>query len=139
MASNEFNLLSYLGRLLFAAVLVFCTYNPTDYSFVDWVFSEESTFGPVMALAGVALLIGWIIFLTATFQSLGWLGIILFGLLFACVVWLFIDLGWLSLESTSATTWVVMILLALVLGTGMSWSHIWRRMTGQVDVDDVED
>ena len=29
--------------------------------------------------------------------------------------------------------------LSLVLATGMSWSHIRRKMTGQIDVDDVEE
>ena len=28
---------------------------------------------------------------------------------------------------------------SLLLATGMSWSHIRRRLTGQLDVDDVED
>jgi hypothetical protein len=34
--------------------------------------------------------------------------------------------------------WVSMVCLALLLAIGMSWSHVRRRMTGQVDVDDVE-
>jgi len=30
--SNEFNTVSFIARFIFAAVLVFGTYNPTDYS-----------------------------------------------------------------------------------------------------------
>ena len=30
-------------------------------------------------------------------------------------------------------------MLALILAVGLSWSHIRRQLTGQVDVDDVED
>lgn len=137
--ATEFNALSFVGRWLFALALVCFTYNPTDFSFIAWVFSEESTFGPVMALAGVALLIGWIVFLTATFQSLGWLGIMLGAALFACLIWLFVDIGWFSLDSSSKMAWVVLLLLSLLLGLGMSWSHIWRRLTGQFDVDEIED
>jgi hypothetical protein len=70
---------------------------------------------------------------------MGWLGICLGGALFACVLWLFVDLGWLSLESTGTITWLVLLILSLILATGMSWSHIRRRLTGQIDVDDVED
>ena len=35
--------------------------------------------------------------------------------------------------------WVgIMVVISDVLATGISWSHIRRRMTGQVDVDEVE-
>lgn len=130
---------SFFARWLFAAVLVFGTYNPTDYSYVDWILAESTTFGPIVAIAGIALLIGWIIFLRATFMSMGWLGISLGAALFGCIIWLFVDLGWLSLDATGAITWVVLIILSLILATGMSWSHIRRRMSGQYDVDDVDD
>lgn len=129
----------FVGRLVFALVLVFGTYNPTDYSYISWLLAPETSFGPVIAVIGVVLLIAWIIFLRATFLSLGWLGIVLGVALLGCLVWLFVDLGWLTLESGSAITWVVLVVIALLLAVGMSWSHIRRRLTGQVDVDDVED
>ena len=122
MAKSEFTIVSYLGRLAFAAILVFGTYNPTDYSYIGWVFAEETSFGPVIALVGVALLIGWVVFLRATWMSLGALGVILGTALFACLIWLLVDVGWLSLDSPSAISWVVLLLLSLVLATGMSWS-----------------
>jgi len=137
--ASRFNAVSFLGRWVFALLLVLGTYNPTQYSFAGWIASDSAEFGPLMALAGIALLIAWIIFLRATFMSMGWLGIILGAALFGCLIWLFIDIGWLSLESTHALTWVVLIVLSLILAAGMSWSHIRRRLTGQFDVDDVED
>jgi hypothetical protein len=137
--AQRFGVDSFFLRWLFAAVLVFGTYNPTDYSWVSWVLSPENSFGPWHALIGVILLIAWIIYLRATFLSMGWLGIVLGAALFACVVWLLIDLGLLSLESTSALSWLALVLVSLLLAAGMSWSHIRRRLTGQLDVDDVED
>ena len=137
--ATKFTAVSYLARWLFAAALVFGTYNPTEYSYINWLFAESTEFGPVVAFIGVALLIGWIVFLRATFLSMGWLGIILGGALFGCLIWLLIDVGWLSLDSTSALTWIVLLVLSLILATGLSWSHIRRRLTGQVDVDDLED
>ena len=137
--AEKFNAVSFLLRVLFAVLLVFGTYNPTDYSYFSWVFSGDADFGPVTALVGVLLLIAWIVFLRATFLSLGWLGIILGAALFACLIWLLIDIGWLSLDSTSAITWLALLLIALILAVGMSWSHIRRRLPGQVDVDDGED
>ena len=67
------------------------------------------------------------------------LGIILGAALFGCVIWLFLDLGWLDLDSPSEISWVVLVFLSLILAVGMSWSHIRRRLTGQFDVDDIED
>ena len=137
--ANEFNVGSFFARWLFAALLVFGTYNPTEYSYLSWVLAEGTEFGPIVALVGVILLIAWIVFLRATFLSLGWLGICLGAALFAFVLWLLVDVGLLSLESTSAITWLVLLVLSLILATGMSWSHIRRRLTGQFDVDDIED
>ena len=137
--ANEFNVGSFFARWLFAALLVFGSYNPTDYSYLSWLLAEGTEFGPIVALVGVVLLIAWIVFLRATFLSLGWLGISLGAALFACVLWLLVDVGLLSLESTGAITWLVLLVLSLILATGMSWSHIRRRLTGQFDVDDIED
>jgi Family of unknown function (DUF6524) len=137
--ANEFNIGSFFARWLFAALLVFGTYNPTDYSYLSWLLAEGTELGPIVALVGVVLLIAWIVFLRATFLSLGWLGICLGAALFGCVLWLLVDVGLLSLDSTSAITWLVLLVLSLILATGMSWSHIRRRLTGQFDVDDIED
>jgi hypothetical protein len=137
--ANEFNAVSFLGRWVFAIALVFGTYNPSDYSYVDMLVGQGAEFGPVTALIGVALLIAWVVFLRATWRSLGMIGIALGAALFGCLIWLFIDLGWLSLESTGALTWLALLLLSLILAAGMSWSHIRRRLSGQFDVDEVDD
>lgn len=137
--ATEFNTGSFVGRWIFAMALVLGTYNPTQWCYYDWALSESTTFGPIVAIVGILLLIGWIIFLRATFMSMGWLGIILGGALFGCVVWLLVDQQWLSLESEGAIAWVVLIILSLILAVGMSWSHIRRRMSGQFDVDEKDD
>jgi len=137
--ANEFNIGSFFARWLFAVLLVFGTYNPTEYSYLSWLLAEGTDLGPIVALVGLVLLIAWIVFLRATFLSLGWLGICLGAALFGCVLWLLVDVGLLSLDATSAITWLVLLVLSLILATGMSWSHIRRRLTGQFDVDDIED
>lgn len=137
--ASEFNAMGFLGRWVFALALVLGTYNPTDYSYFSWIAGEGTEFGPIIALVGVALLICWIIFLRATLRSLGVVGICLGAAFFGCLIWLFIDLGWLSLEETGALTWVSLVLLSLILAAGMSWSHVRRRLTGQFDVDEVDD
>ena len=135
----EFNAISFLGRWAFAAALVFGSYNPTEFSYVSWALSDTVEFGPVVALVGVILLICWIMFLRATWISLGPIGIVLGLALFGCLIWLLVDLGVLSMESTSALTWLALLLMSLLLAAGMSWSHIRRRLSGQFDVDEVDD
>jgi len=126
-------------RFVFALLLVACTYNPSGYSYFHWFKATASDFTPLLGLGGIALTIGWVIYIRATLRSLGFIGLILATLFFAFVLWLLIDLGVLSMDSVSALTWVVLVLLAAVLCIGMSWSHIRRRMSGQVDADDVGD
>lgn len=136
--AKDFTTRSFIGRWLFAAGLVFGTYNPSGYSYVGWLLAESTTFGPVLAIVGLMGLIAWIIYLRATFLSMGMLGVSLGAALFAAVVWLLVDLGWLSIDSTGVLAYLVLILLSILLAMGMSWSHLRRRLTGQVDVDDVE-
>ncbi|MEW6996635.1 DUF6524 family protein [Colwelliaceae bacterium BS250] len=122
-------------RFFFALALVLLTYNPSGYSYVQWATSAG--FVPLVLLAGVVLLIGWVIYIRATLRSLGTIGLMLAAVFFGAIVWLLIDWGWISLEETSAFTWVILIILAALLAIGMSWSHIRRRMSGQMDTDDV--
>ena len=136
--ASSFNVGGFLRRVVFALALVLGTYNPTQYSFVSWTLAPDVEFGPVILIVGVILLIAWIIYLRATFMSLGWLGIVLGAALLGGFVWWFVDLGLLTINSANAMTWVVLVLIALILAIGMSWSHLRRKMTGQVDTDDLD-
>lgn len=137
--ATEFTAGSFLGRWLFAILLVFGTYNPSGYSYVSWLSAEQTEFGPVLAIIGLLLVTCWIIYLRATFLSLGWLGVLLGAALFACIIWLLVSIGWLKLDSSGVITYLALLLLSLILATGMSWSHVRRRLTGQFDVDDMDD
>ena len=137
--ADAFSLNNFFLRLVFSILLVFSTYNPTDFSYVGWLQSTDTLLNPGIAIVGIVLLTGWIIFLRATFMSMGWLGIVLWTALMVCLVWLLVDIGWLKLESGGVLTWIALFMLSILLGIGMSWSHIRRRMTGQVDIDSLED
>jgi len=137
--ANRFTTVDFLGRWVFALILVIGTYNPTDYSYASWITAEATDFGPIHALVGIAILIAWIIFLRATFYALGPVGIALFTALFGCFIWLLVDIGWLSLDSGSALTWVLLVIISMLLAVGMSWAHIRRQLSGQVTTDDVEE
>lgn len=129
----------FLGRWIFALLLVLGTYNPSGYSYFSWAFNEEAAFGPVLTIVGLVLLIGWIFCIKTAFDALGWLGVTLGAALFAAVTWLLVDTGLISMESTGILTWLSLIVVSLILAVGMAWSHIKRRITGQINVHDVDD
>ena len=85
------------------------------------------------------MLIGWIFCVKTTFDAIGWLGVTLGAALFAAIIWLLVDVGWLSLESTGFMTLLALVVISLILAVGMAWSHVKRRITGQLNVDDVDD
>lgn len=136
MPRKDFDFASFLLRLLFAVALVFLTYNPSGYSWVGWLDSEV----PMVykAATGVVLLIGWVMFLRATWSSLGGLGTILATAFFGIIIWLFIEWGFFALDDTTVIQWVVLAVLSGVLAVGMSWSHVRRRLSGQYDTDEIE-
>lgn len=136
---KEFTWVGFLLRLMGAMVITFATYNPSGYSYLHWVFTELSAFNVYKALAGISLLIGWVVYVGATGRSLGALGVLLTVAFCATLIWLVVDMGIVPANSAQAITWLILLVIAIVLATGMSWSHIQRRLSGQADVDDVQD
>jgi len=137
-AATEFTLLSFVWRFLAALLLVMATYNPSRHSYLAWVTAAtpENPHGPEHFVAGVVLLIGWAILVVATQRSLGTVGLILGGGFLGSMVWLLSDIGWLDISTVTAATWVAIFCVAALLAVGLSWSHVWRRLTGQFEVDD---
>ncbi|MBP6774538.1 MAG: hypothetical protein KA154_16195, partial [Gemmatimonadaceae bacterium] len=54
------------------------------------------------------------------------------------LVWLLLDFGIVSASSGRGITYVVLVCTSLLLAVGMSWSHLSRRLSGQVDMDQTE-
>ena len=128
----------FFMRLIAALVLVFSSYNPSGWSYFHWVTENPPNLDPMMALAGIVLIIGWAIFLRATGRSLGAFGLILATAFFGTLLWILIDWNIVPADSIDAITYIVLVILSGILAIGMSWSHVRRRLTGQVDVDEIE-
>ncbi len=128
----------FLLRFLLSLVLVFATWNPSGWSYSRWLMDTLPGVSAPLVFAGVVLLIGWVLFLHATLESLGLLGIVLSAAFFGSLAWLLFDLGWLSAQS-DAMSYIALALIAAILAVGMSWAHIWRHLSGQVEVDEVGD
>ncbi len=141
MAGNQFNFGSFVVRWVFALILVFASFNPSGYSFFHWLKSavETQAFTPLMAFSAIVLLIGWIVYIRATITSLGFAGLVLAFAFFGTLLWMTIDWGIVPANSIEVISYIVLTLLSMVLAIGMSWSHIRRRMSGQVDVNDTDE
>ncbi|MTI63368.1 DUF6524 family protein [Methylophaga sp.] len=141
--ARQFDSQGFMWRFIFALVMVFLTYNPNGLSYYHWakhaIFGEGTIMNPPFALVSVVLLIGWTIYLRATFRSLGGFGLLLAVAFFAIIIWWLVDLGLLGLNNVSVFSYIVLFLLSAVLAVGMSWSHIRRRLSGQADMDDVDE
>lgn len=139
MASRKsFGWDGFLLRFVFAIIVVFATYNPEGVSYYHWVYEALPDFSVLKAFVGVILLIGWIILLRATMGSLGFIGILLAAAFFGLAIWLIIDVLGLSTDDIRVISYIIGIMLASVLSVGVSWSHVRRRMTGQLDTDEIE-
>jgi Family of unknown function (DUF6524) len=139
LVDEQLNLSGFVLRAAFSLLLVLLTFNPSGYSYVHMVSNGFPHVTPIEAVCGIVLLIAWIVFLGATLKSIGLFGMILAFALFAALIWLVVSWGWVTLSNTSALTWLGLIVLALILGVGMSWSHLYRRWTGQATVDEVDE
>jgi hypothetical protein len=135
---DEFGFKDFLWRLIFSVALVLLTFNPTGHSYYHWLADGFPSVQPLEVVAGIALLGAWIFFVRSTMAAIGTLGVVLLLALFAAIVWWLVSQGWLDVSNRSAMAWVVLLILGLVLGIGMSWSHIRREVSGQASVDRVD-
>ena len=126
-------------RWLVAFVLLAATFNPTEWNYVRWASTHFNDQMPLAVLLGLLLLVGYIIYLRATLRSIGAFGMGLVLAIVAALLWVLYDFGWLSLENQSFNTWLGLLALSLVLGIGLNWSHVRRKLSGQADMDDVDE
>lgn len=128
-----------LLRWACAFVLLAATFNPTQYNYIDWVRSYGGMNLSVAVLLGLLLLIGYIIYLRATLRSIGAFGMLLVLALVGAGLWVLYDFGVLRLDNSSMNVWLALAALSFVLGVGLSWSHVRRTLSGQADMDDVDE
>jgi len=132
-------MLGFLTRWLVAFVLLAATFNPTDWNYASWVqvnFSDEM---PLAVLLGLLLFVGYIIYLRATMRSIGGFGMTMVLAIVTALLWVLYDYDLLTVNDTQQVVWLGLMALSLVLGIGLSWSHVRRRLSGQSDMDDVGD
>ncbi len=134
-----------LIRWAAALILVFITYNPTSLNYARWAMEAYADNLSVVILLGLILFVAYVVFVRATLQSIGRVGIALVLTVIAVLLWVLYDKGLLNPANGTLMTWIGLIALSFVLGLGLSWSIIRRRISGQLDVresdvhDDIND
>jgi hypothetical protein len=126
-------------RWLTAFSLLTVTFNPTQYNYIAWARDHGGDNLSVAVLVGLLLLVGYIIFLRATLRSIGPFGMGLVLAIVGALLWVLHDLGILALDNRSLNVWLGLLALSLVLGIGLGWSHVRRSLSGQSDVDDLDE
>jgi len=125
-------------RWLGAFILLVATFNPTEWNYVKWSVANGNSQLPLTLFLGLLLLVGFLIYLLATLRSIGKFGMVLVAALFGSGLWVLYSWGLLSLENSALNTWLGLFALSLILGVGLSWSILKRRLSGQATVDDGE-
>ncbi len=131
--------MGFVLRWLIAFVLLAATFNPTQWNYINWARGAYDARLPLVVLAGLVLLVFYVIYLRATLRSIGGFGMTMVLAITAAALWVLHDYGLLTLRDTSQIVWLALVALSLVLGIGLSWSHLRRRLSGQSDMDDVGD
>ena len=135
----SFSFADFSLRVIFSVALVFLTYNPTQFSYVSWLLDYGEGDLPLVVLVGITLLICYVIYIRATLRSIGLFGMALAGAFTAAMIWVLVDFGIVDVEGGNTLQWIVLATIAFILGIGLSWSHVRRLLSGQADVDDVDE
>ncbi|WP_298973526.1 DUF6524 family protein [uncultured Roseobacter sp.] len=131
--------MGFLTRWFFAFALLALTFNPTQYNYINWARDYGAMNLSIAVLLALILTVGYIIYLRATLRSIGAGGMVLVLAIIGALIWVLYDLGILQLDNSSFQVWLGVFALSFVLGIGLSWSHVRRALSGQSDVDDVDE
>lgn len=131
--------MGFIIRWVFALMLLAATYNPTEWNYVRWSMANYEQSLSLTVLFGLILLVGYIIYLRATLRSIGVFGMILILAVVGTVLWVLFDQGVVSYADPTINTVIGIVALSLVLAVGLSWSIVRRRLSGQADVDDIDE
>ncbi|WP_431300425.1 DUF6524 family protein [Tabrizicola sp. BL-A-41-H6] len=127
-----------LLRWLGAFLLLVLIFNPTQVNFVNWARANWIDQMPLIVFLGLILGVVMMVYLVATMRSIGLIGAVVIGAIFAAGLWVLTDWGLLALGNSDLTVWLAILVLSVILGLGMSWSILRQRLTGQSSVDEIE-
>lgn len=132
---DTFTFLGFVSRWLLAMFIVLATYNPSGYSYFHWIVEGSSEHWLGKTLVGFAIAIAYATFFLASRRSLGGFGMLVWGALFTAIEWFLVR--FFEPLTTETVVTMALIVVASVLGIGVSWSYVRVRLSGQIDTNDV--
>ena len=121
-----------LARVIMCLALVFGTWNPTGYCYLEWVRSAGPLLAEKAAATG-ALLILYALFIRVTQSSLGRPGIAASVAVLLTGSLSLSELDIIDLSQPRTRTYVLLTCSALLLATGLLWSLFKERVMGQAN------
>jgi hypothetical protein len=122
-----------LVRMLAVLFLVAATYNPTGYSYYHWAFRGSTDYWALKIFLGLLVIFGYVFCVYATWRSLRIMLSVPLLLLIMTSLWLLSDWGVIDLSDWLQRTLALESSLVVLLGTGVSFSLIRYRLSGQLD------
>lgn len=126
-----------IARILLAAFLVFGTYNPSGRSYWDWARSGAGGSAAWFVVATGLLLVAYAVVLPAVLRALGLGGIALVTSLATVSVWVMIEADLIRIADVVDQVWMLLSVVAFVLGVGLCWMTIGRTLDGQARTRDL--
>jgi hypothetical protein len=121
-----------LARVLMCLALVFGTWNPSGYCYLDWVRSPGPLLPEKMA-ATAAMVVLYLLFVRVAHSSLGRPGIAASLSVMLAGTFSLSELEVIDLHRPLTRTYVVLTCSALLLATGLLWSLFKERLMGQAN------
>ena len=121
---RPFTVRRFATRWLLAFFLLCATYNPSGYSYIDWITSNDGAFVSLKVTAGILLAGTYVAVWPIIYTSIGPVGIfttLAWATTFSLVMW---DYGVLKYVSPSFALYGIIATLATVVAVGMAFSHI---------------
>jgi len=122
-----------LVRMLAVLFLVAATYNPSGYSYYHWAFRGSTEYWALKIFLGLLVIFGYVFCVYATWRSLRIMLSVPLLLLIVTSLWLLSDWGVIDLSDWLQRTLALESSLVVLLGTGVSFSLIRYRLSGQLD------
>lgn len=122
---------SFFLRFIFAAVVVFLTYNAEGFSYFHWIFNNLGQLNLYMAVAAIVLVLAWLALIRASISSLSIIGFAIVTAMLALLTWLSISRLGLHANDKGAIIYIIELAIILALSSGAPWSRIKRKFLPQ--------
>ena len=124
------------ARLMFAALLVFGSYNPTGICYLQWL--QNPAVHPVWKLVVSGMVaVAYGVTVPVSLRALGFGGVALTTALAVSALWVLVEAGLIDPAAPHAQAWMLLSVAAFVLGVGLSWMIMAVALDGQTRLRDL--